>query len=82
MKTNSFSCKALGALIGVCIFALPLFANSDSGAIRVPRLAVRPHLQDIIPGGAAGMVRVSDLRQNAPKDGEPVTLGTSVYLGH
>jgi hypothetical protein len=90
LTTNSSPSTALGAfrrrLIRLCVVAaltgLSLFAQSESSTLRVPRIAARPHLQDIIPGGAAGMVRVSDLRQNAPKDGEPVSLGTSVYLGH
>ncbi|HKO55867.1 MAG TPA: DUF5916 domain-containing protein [Thermoanaerobaculia bacterium] len=76
---------ALGALLLILVSA-PLWAQTpppDSNAVlRVPRLAVQPHLQDIIPGGAAGMTKVTDLRQNTPKDGEPVTLGTSVYLGY
>ena len=50
--------------------------------LQVPRLAKQPHLQDIIPGGAAGMIKVTELLQNAPKDGEPVTLPTAVYLGY
>ena len=50
--------------------------------LRIPRLATQPHLQDVIPAGAAGMVKVTDLRQNTPKDGDPVSLGTSVYLGY
>lgn len=50
--------------------------------LRVPRLVTQPHLQDIIPSGAAGMAKVDTLIQNTPKDGEPVSLATSVYLGH
>jgi len=55
---------------------------AQTQTLRVPRIALRPHLQDIIPAGAAGMVRVTELVQNAPKDGEPVSLPTNVYLGH
>ena len=71
------------AVLGVCLLVAPaLFAQSETATLRVPRVAIRPHLQDIIPAGAPGMVRVTELRQNAPKDGDPVSLGTSVYLGH
>lgn len=69
-------CFALGLLVG----ATSLHAQAPT--LRIPRLAKQPHLSDIIPGGAPGMLKVTELLQNAPKDGEPVTLGTAVYLGY
>ena len=83
--------KSLLSAIGAVFFAVPALVAQTTEppalpaarqTLRVPRIVSRPHLQDIIPAGAVGMVRVSDLVQNAPKDGEPVSLPTSVYLGH
>ncbi|MCU1347917.1 MAG: hypothetical protein JWO56_947, partial [Acidobacteria bacterium] len=96
MKNNIVPSRAaLGVLLLVA--AIPVAIQAQTAApptapatasapqetfLKVPRLAVQPHLQDLIPAGAAGMAKITDLRQNTPKDGEPVSLGTSVYLGY
>lgn len=63
------------------VFAFGALADAPPHLV-VPRLATVPHLQDIIPAGAAGMAKVTELRQNTPKDGDPVSEPTSVYLGY
>src|SRR5688572_24283981 len=51
--------------------------------LRIPRAAHAPRLDDYIAGVPADAgVEISGFRQNAPGDGDPVSLETKAYLSY
>ncbi|MBV8517211.1 MAG: carbohydrate binding family 9 domain-containing protein [Acidobacteria bacterium] len=65
--------------------ALPAVV-AGAGPLTLPHVAQPPRLEDFTAGEDAathtGMAKVTELRQNVPGDGDPVSLATSVYLGY
>ena len=77
-KHRALACCLAAAL---SLAALPAFAQEDS--IAIPRAERAPNLDDYISGVPADAgVAVTGFRQNAPGDGDAVSLETRVYLSY
>ncbi len=51
--------------------------------VRIPRISRPPALADFLDGRApGGLARITDFRQQTPKDGEPASRQTTAYLGY
>jgi len=50
----------------------------------ISRVSASPHLDDFVAKGTipAGYTHITGFRQNTPGDGDPVSVGTDVYLGY
>ena len=72
--------RSLALTAPLLAVAPPAFADDVLG---IPRAEHPPQLDDFVAGVPADAgVEVSDFRQNAPGDGEPVSLVTKVYLSY
>lgn len=84
-------CVCLHTALVTPAVAAPQGALADSGggaAVVVPRIGRAPSIEMLDVGGAAdvaaaaGMVRVEGLVTRLPRDGEPMSERTAVYLGY
>src|SRR5215471_4495801 len=70
---------AISSLLVISVAA----ASAETPKLTIPRISRPPTLEEFLGDGQrSDLVKVTDLRQRDPKDGDPVSEPTSVYLGY
>lgn len=69
------------------LVALSLPLSLAANPLTLPHVAQPPRLDDFVAGEEAaatrtGMLKVTDLRQNTPGDGDPISLDTTAFIGY
>jgi hypothetical protein len=73
--------RRLGFLAATTL--LPSAAYADPPALRIPRVAEPPAIEDFVNGTPpAAFASITDFRQREPEDGAPASLPTTAYLGY
>ncbi|HJQ68392.1 MAG TPA: DUF5916 domain-containing protein [Blastocatellia bacterium] len=73
----------LAAALFFCVGDAPAQQQAQPPSLRIPRVTVPPKLEDYLDGESTpGGARVAGFIQREPKDGEPASQETTVYLSY
>src|SRR5687767_10369490 len=77
--------RAITLIAALFLFAAaaPAQQQAQPPVLRIPRVTVPPKLEDYLDGESARSdARVTGFIQREPKDGEPISQDTTVYLSY